>query len=48
VIGPARHPLGQEALGSFQVSGSKARLQQRVVEDLALGAAAADLDETGP
>ena len=37
--------LGQEPRGAIAVAGPEARLEQRVVEDVALGAAPAELDE---
>jgi hypothetical protein len=45
VVGAAGDALGQEPLRALHVLGPEAGLQQRVVEDVALGAAAAELDE---
>src|SRR5262249_53739878 len=43
MIAAAREPLRQVAARTLRVAGAKARLEQRVVEDVALRAAAAQL-----
>src|SRR5262249_10305708 len=48
MIATARKPLGQIAAGTLRVAGAKARFEERVVEDVALRAAAAQLDDTRP
>jgi hypothetical protein len=45
VIGAARDALGQEAAGALGVTRPEGGLEQGVVEDIALGAAAAQLDD---
>src|SRR5712691_1065892 len=48
VIGTPLHALGQQTLGALGVAGAKAGLEERVVEDVALGPAPADLDDARP
>jgi len=45
VVGPALHALGEQALRALGVAGTEARLEEGVVEDVALSAAPADLDD---
>src|SRR5687768_3098756 len=45
VVGPARNALGEQRLGAGHVARAEARLEQGVVEDVALRAAAADLHD---
>ena len=47
VVGAAGHALGQEPGGALAVAGAEACLEQGVVEDIPLGAAAAQLDQPG-
>src|SRR5262249_35463419 len=44
-IGSSRDAMGQQALGPIRVPRPEACLEQRVVEHVALGAAAAELDD---
>src|SRR5262249_26157142 len=48
MIATAREPLGQVAAGALGVAGAEARFEECVVEDVALRAAASQLDDTGP
>src|SRR2546429_5984057 len=48
MVAAVREALGQVPAGALGVAGAEARLEQRVVEDVALGAAAAELDDAGP
>src|SRR5262245_8760012 len=48
VIGAAHQALGQEATGALGVAAAEGRLEERVVEHIALRAAAAQLDDPRP
>src|SRR5439155_24129759 len=48
MIAPARQALGEVPAGPLRVTGAEARLEKRVVEDVALGARSAELHEAGP
>jgi len=48
MIATPRQTLGQVAAGALGVAGAEARFEERVVEDVALRAAAAELDDPWP
>src|SRR5687767_15384201 len=47
VIAAASEALGEIAAGALRIAGAEARLEQRVVEDVALRAGSPELDDPG-